>query len=66
MKEQELKEQELKEIVRKEYGSIARKGGSCCQSSCCGTSAPKEISKRIGYTDAELMAVPSGSNLGLR
>ncbi len=65
MKEQELKEQELKEIVRKEYGSIARKGGSCCQSSCCGTAAPKEISKKVGYTDAELMAVPSGSNLGL-
>lgn len=60
-----MKERELKEIVRKEYGSIARKGGSCCQSSCCGTTVPKEVSKRIGYTDAELTAVPSGSNLGL-
>ncbi len=58
-------EQEIKEIVREKYGSIARKGGSCCQSSCCGTSAPKEISKKVGYTDAELKAVPQGSNLGL-
>jgi len=60
-----MKEQELKEIVRKKYGSIARKGGSCCQSSCCGTAAPREISKKVGYTDAELTAVPPGSNLGL-
>jgi arsenite methyltransferase len=30
-----------------------------------GTSKPKEISKKIGYSDEELEAVPSGSNLGL-
>jgi arsenite methyltransferase len=65
MAELEINEQKLKEIVRKEYGSIARKGGSCCQSSCCGTAAPKETSKKVGYTDAELATVPFGSNLGL-
>ena len=42
-----------------------RKPASCCSSGCCGTSKPKEISKKIGYTEEEMQTVPSGSNLGL-
>ena len=58
---------ELKVLVKKSYGNIAKKGGSCCpsKSSCCGAAQVEDISKSIGYADEELKAVPSGANLGL-
>lgn len=58
---------ELKVIVRKNYGDIAKKGGSCCPSSgsCCGAAASEDISKNIGYSDEDLRSVPLGANLGL-
>jgi arsenite methyltransferase len=57
---------ELKVLVRKSYGTIAQKSGSCCpSSSCCGTGTAEIIAKKIGYTEDDLNAVPSGSNLGL-
>ena len=60
-----MEDQEAKKVVRERYAQVAKQNGSCCSSMCCGTSKPKEISKRIGYTEDELGAVPSGSNLGL-
>ena len=60
-----MEDQEVKSVVRENYARVAKQNGSCCSSACCGTSKPKEISKRIGYTDEDLEAVPSGSNLGL-
>lgn len=60
-----MKDQEAKSVVRENYARVAKQDGSCCSSMCCGTSKPKEISRRIGYTDEDLRAVPSGSNLGL-
>ena len=60
-----MEDQEVKLVVRENYARVAKQNGSCCSSACCGTSKPKEISKRIGYTDEDLEAVPSGSNLGL-
>jgi arsenite methyltransferase len=60
-----MKEQELKNAVREGYARVAKDAGSCCSSGCCGTSKPKDISKKIGYTEEEMQAVPSGSNLGL-
>jgi arsenite methyltransferase len=67
MKDSEMKDSELKVLVRKGYGDIARQGGSCCpsKSSCCGSASPEAISRKIGYSEEDLMAVPSGSNLGL-
>ncbi|HNX40578.1 MAG TPA: arsenite methyltransferase [Methanothrix sp.] len=58
---------ELKVIVRKNYGDIAKKGGSCCPSkgSCCGAAPAEDISKNIGYSDEDLQSVPLGANLGL-
>ena len=58
---------ELKVLVKKSYGNIAKKGGSCCpsKSSCCGAAPVEDISKNIGYADEDLKAVPSGANLGL-
>lgn len=63
-----MKEQEVKKTVREGYAEIARRGSSCCapSSSCCGTTAvAQDISKKIGYTEEELKAVPEGANLGL-
>ena len=60
-----MNDQEAKKIVKERYARVAEQNGSCCSSLCCGTSKPKEISRKIGYTDEELEAVPLGSNLGL-
>ncbi|NLX49968.1 MAG: arsenite methyltransferase [Methanospirillum sp.] len=63
-----MTDDELKRMVRKSYGEIARSGGSCCGPSGCGCeSAPvqDEISRRLGYADEDLQAVPAGANLGL-
>ncbi|HAR46601.1 MAG: arsenite S-adenosylmethyltransferase [Nitrospirae bacterium GWC2_57_13] len=58
----------IKNMVRKGYAGIAKKGGSCCgptKSGCGCGDLPATISKRIGYTDQDLAAVPEGANLGL-
>jgi arsenite methyltransferase len=60
-----MKDQELKIAVRKGYARVAKQSGSCCSSSCCGTSKPEDISRKIGYSEEDMQAVPSGSNLGL-
>ena len=59
-----------KELVRARYGGIAEAAGaaSCCTpaSSCCGPAAdPNSKSREMGYSEAELAAVPDGANLGL-
>jgi arsenite methyltransferase len=59
-----------KELVRVRYGGIveAASAASCCTpaSSCCGPTAdPASKSREMGYSEAELAAVPDGANLGL-
>jgi len=56
--------QDIQKTVRDSYAKIARKGSSCCASasSCCES---KDISKKIGYTEEELEAIPEGADLGL-
>ena len=68
MEEIKMNKEETKKIVRQGYAKVAGQDGSCCGpvSSCCGTAdAAKDISKKIGYTEEELKAVPEGANLGL-
>jgi SAM-dependent methyltransferase len=71
-----MKQEEIQKTVRERYGKIAKEsnsgccGGSCTTSKispCCGNGSTeaKNISKKIGYTDADLKAVPEGANLGL-
>lgn len=60
-----MEDQEVKSAVRENYARVAKQEGSCCSSMCCGTPKPTEISKKIGYTEEDLGAVPAGSNLGL-
>jgi SAM-dependent methyltransferase len=62
---------EIKEMVRARYGGIAAgsEAAACCApavSACCGpaTGLP-EKALRMGYSAAELAAVPDGANLGL-
>lgn len=61
-----LQDEDVHEKVRAGYGEIARRGGSCgCAPSCCGPSAPDRIATSIGYSEAELAALPEGANMGL-
>jgi len=63
-----MNKEETKKIVREGYAKVATQKSSCCGpvNSCCGTAdAAQDISKKIGYTDEELKAVPEGANLGL-
>lgn len=62
------KKENIKKVVREGYAKIAKQDSSCCAPvpSCCGTGdIAQEISKKIGYTEEELKAVPEGANLGL-
>jgi SAM-dependent methyltransferase len=67
-----MDEIQIKEMVRARYGGIAAaKDASCCApaaSSCCGpevADASYDKALRMGYSEAELAAVPEGANLGL-
>lgn len=59
---------DIRKVVREGYAKVVKQGSSCCTPapSCCGgTELIQDISKKIGYTDAELKTVPEGANLGL-
>lgn len=63
-----MTDERIKKIVRDGYAKVAKAGSCCCKpkTSCCGTgSQAQNISKKIGYSDDELNAVPEGANLGL-
>jgi len=56
----------IKKIVRDGYAKALLQNSSCCSTSscCCGTDQAKVISKKVGYSDSEINAVPDGANLG--
>jgi arsenite methyltransferase len=58
--------EEIKKIVRDGYAKAVTQSNSCCSASCCCGSAnqAKNISRAVGYSDAEMNAVPEGANLG--
>ena len=59
----------MREAVKKKYGEIAAGGASGCGCGSGCQAMPEEavsnISKGVGYSDADLGAVPDGANLGL-
>lgn len=63
----------IRNRVRTAYAQVAQASdaGDCCgeASSCCGVSEDEQInrllSQRLGYTDADLAAVPEGADMGL-
>src|SRR5271167_1529833 len=63
---------QIKEMVRARYGGIAAAAeAGCCApaaSSCCSpevADTSHDKARRMGYSEAELAAVPEGANLGL-
>ena len=60
------KAEEIKKIVKDGYAKAVTQNTSCCSTnSCCGgTAQAKNISKKVGYSDAEMNGVPEGANLG--
>ena len=58
---------QIRAAVRQAYGAVAtqERQGGCCGggSSCCGPTGSS--SKQLGYTHADLAAVPEGADLGL-
>src|ERR671912_394623 len=58
---------QIRATVREAYGAVAsqKQQGGCCGggTSCCGPTGSS--STRLGYTDADLAAVPDGADLGL-
>ncbi len=65
----------IRDYVRERYGAIAEQdqageaaGCGCQATGCCGTQAPPPdatYSAQLGYTAADLAAVPAGADLGL-
>lgn len=67
-----MDELRIKQMVRARYGGIAAQApedrcGPAPAAACCGPASlsQTEKSRRIGYSEAELAAVPDGANLGL-
>jgi len=64
-----LKSDEIRQAVRERYAEVAvSDGAGCgCAPSCCGapTVSAQGLSEAMGYSTAELLAVPDGANLGL-
>lgn len=58
--------EEIRKIVRDGYAKAVTQKTSCCSSSSCcgGIMQAEDISKKVGYGDSELNAVPEGANLG--
>jgi len=63
-----MEPEEIKGIVRERYAQVAQQKTTCCGPSpvCCGSAPVADIiSKKIGYKEEEMKAVPEGANLGL-
>ncbi|MBP2682555.1 MAG: hypothetical protein H6Q79_594, partial [Deltaproteobacteria bacterium] len=56
----------IRKYVRERYAGIARQGTSCCgpATSCGCGGATESDSRKIGYSAAEIGAVPPGADLG--
>ena len=61
-----LKEASIRGAVRDRYGKIAvAEGSGCCGPSCCSPAGASDVARDIGYSGADLDAVPENANLGL-
>jgi arsenite methyltransferase len=65
-----MDQSEIRRAVREHYAGAARAASSCCgggsPSPCCsGQGAVEEQARLVGYSRAELDAVPDAANLGL-
>lgn len=60
-----MNDRDLKNAVKEGYSRVARNATSCCSSGCSCSAKPASISRKVGYTDEQMQAVPEGANLGL-
>ena len=72
-----MEKEDLTKQVRTRYADVAKQNSSCCGSGsqaaskpslCCGAAninTAKDLSKKVGYTDADVNSVPEGANMGL-
>lgn len=64
-------EESIRKAVREKYGSIAKDGHPAVNApfpmSCCSkpSNPLNELSKHMGYSEEQLVAVPEGANMGL-
>lgn len=56
---------EIRKAVREGYADVARGSGCCCGTGSARCGGTADLSRAIGYSDADLTAVPEGANLGL-
>jgi len=62
---------QVRQTVRARYGQIAAGGGGCCGPTAYGCQSPdgnidpEAIAQMLGYSTADMRAVPEGANLGL-
>jgi SAM-dependent methyltransferase len=55
---------EVRAAVREQYGNVARAAdAAACGPGCCGGNASASLA--LGYSEADLAAIPAGANLGL-
>lgn len=60
----EIAKDEVRTQVREQYGAVARSQTSAsCNPGCCMPGP--QASAKLGYSEAELSAVPEGANMGL-
>lgn len=64
------KNEETRAQIRKSYSKVAlqNSGGCCCSSGCCGGEPSfdvHEITKNLGYSEADLTDIPEQANMGL-
>ncbi len=74
-----MDEDAIRKSVREHYAARARGSQGCCgpapsaqgccgpapAANCCDLSDPRAVGAAIGYSEADLAAVPEGANLGL-
>ena len=60
-----LSQDKIREVVRDRYGEVALGKSGCGGTSCCSTPTQVDASARLGYSAAELAAVPEGADMGL-
>jgi arsenite methyltransferase len=56
--------EEVHRMVRERYAEIARSATPVPESGCCGP-RPADIAPQLGYSEADVTAVPEGANLGV-
>ena len=60
---------EIRNSVRENYAAVALSNSGCLpsevESGCCGTDLSESRALGVGYSEAELAAVPDDSNMGL-